>query len=98
MNSITVEELKPLISEVKIIDIRDNYRFILGHIPTAINIPMNFIMTNPENYLNNNEQYYICCEHGSRSKQVSEFLIKKGYNCVNIIGGYNEYKLLIHKQ
>lgn len=98
MNDITVEELKSLLPKTKIIDIRDKYQFNLGHIPTAINIPMNFIMTNPENYLEKNEIYYICCEYGSRSKHVSEFLVKKGYNCINILGGYNEYNLLSHKK
>lgn len=98
MNNITVEELNSLIPNINIVDIRDNYQFNLGHIPSAINIPMNFLMTNPENYLNNNEKYYICCEYGNRSKRTCDFLIKKGYTCINIQGGYNDYKLLIHRQ
>lgn len=98
MNNITVEELKALLPNAKVIDVRDNYQYNLGHIPTAVNVPMNFLMMNPENYLNQNEKYYICCEYGSRSKRVSDFLIKKGYNAINVLGGYNEYNLLIHKQ
>ena len=40
---ITITELKVLIPKAKIIDIRDNYQFNLGSIPTSINIPMNFL-------------------------------------------------------
>jgi len=92
-NSITVEELKMLIPKAKIIDIRDNYEFNLGSIPTSINIPMNFLITNPDSYLKRGEEYFIYCEYGSRSKVVCNELRRKGYNTVNVLGGYNEYKL-----
>ncbi len=90
---ITITELKVLIPKAKIIDIRDNYQFNLGSIPTSINIPMNFLLTNPSIYLNKNDTYYIYCEHGSRSKATCNNLTKQGYNVINILGGYSEYKL-----
>lgn len=92
-NSITVEELKMLIPKAKIIDIRDNYEFNLGSIPTSINIPMNFLLINPDSYLKRGEEYFIYCEYGSRSNKACYELSKKGYNVVNVLGGYNEYKL-----
>lgn len=92
-NSITTGELKTLIPRAKIIDIRDNYQFNLGSIPTSINIPMNFLITNPDSYLTKNNTYYIYCEYGSRSRTVCEILSKKGYNVINILGGFSEYKL-----
>jgi len=92
-NSITASELKLLIPRAKIIDIRDNYQFNLGSIPTSINIPMNFLITNPDSYLTKNDTYYIYCEYGSRSKTVCEILSKKGYNVINVLGGFSEYKL-----
>lgn len=92
-NEITTTELKELIPRAKIIDIRDNYQFNLGSIPTSINIPMNFLLTNPDSYLTKNDTYYIYCEYGSRSKTVCNELSKKGYNVVNILGGFSEYKL-----
>jgi len=90
---ITTTELKTLIPGAKIIDIRDNYQFNLGSIPTSINIPMNFLLTNPDSYLTKNNTYYIYCEYGSRSKNVCNVLKRKGYNVVNILGGFSEYKL-----
>ena len=51
MNDITVLQLKSLIPGVKIIDIRDNYQYNLGNIPTSKNVPVNFLLTNPNLYL-----------------------------------------------
>lgn len=98
MNSISVESLKELIPMVNIIDIRDNYQYNIGKIPTATNIPMNFLLMNPTNYLNKNEKYYIYCEHGFRSSRTCSILASLGYDVVNVTGGYNEYKLLMHKE
>lgn len=92
-NSITITELRKLIPGAKIIDIRDNYQFNLGSIPTSINIPMNFLLTNPDSYLAKNNVYYIYCEYGSRSKTVCSKLNQMGYNVINILGGFSEYKL-----
>lgn len=92
-SDISVMELKRLIPGVRIIDIRDNYQFNLGSIPTSINIPMNFLLTNPDVYLNKNNTYYLYCEYGNRSKSVCNKLYQKGYNVVNVIGGFSEYKL-----
>lgn len=92
MNNITTEELKSLIPNVKIIDIRDNYKYNLGNIPTSKNVPVNFLLTNPENYLNNIDTYYIYCEYGSTSSRTCNILRNKGYKVVNVLGGYNDYK------
>ena len=97
MNEIDIEELINTIDGKKIIDIRDSYLYRLGNIPSSINIPMNFLLMNPSNYLNRTEKYYIYCNYGISSKKVCEKLSNLGYNVVNIEGGYNSYKLFNHK-
>ena len=52
---------------------------------------------NPENYLEKDSKYYIYCEYGSRSEKACKVLINKGYNVVNVLGGYNDYKLSSYK-
>ncbi len=94
MNGITVSQLRRLIPNVKIIDIRDNYQYNLGSIPTAKNVPMNFLLTNTELYLNHYDTYYIYCEYGKTSSSACRKLKAKGYSVIDIIGGYNEYKRL----
>ena len=66
------------------------FPFVLGGaIAFLVNIPMNFLLTNPDIYLNKSDTYYLYCEYGSRSKGVCEKLSRKGYNVINISGGFS---------
>lgn len=89
--NITTDELKSLIGRINIIDVRDNYLFNLGNIPTSRNIPMNYILLEPNKYLNQNDIYYIYCTQGMQSSKVCYSLTLKGYKVINVLGGYNDY-------
>lgn len=84
-------DLKGLIGKVNIIDIRKNYLFNLGNIPSSINIPSSFLLINPEKYLTKDKEYYIYCSSGIKSPKVCSELANMGYNVVNVLGGYNDY-------
>ena len=62
-----------------------------NHIPNAINIPFEKLITNPSKYLNPNIKYFIYCQKGITSKRICNLLYNQGYNVVNIIGGYEEW-------
>ena len=96
MKEVSIEEIINKLDELNIIDIRDNYRFNIGSIPNSRNIPMNFLAMNAGNYLNKEETYYIYCEHGISSKLTCHKLVEMGYDVINIIGGYNAYRLYEH--
>jgi rhodanese-related sulfurtransferase len=98
MNEISIDDLMNLDSSSVIIDIRDNYKYNLGKISNAINVPVNFLVTNPKNYINHNQRYYIYCDYGYKSKAVCERLLKLGYDVVNVLEGYNGYLLYKHKK
>lgn len=93
---ISVKDLKELQTKEKlnIIDIRDNYNYKIGHIPTSINIIENKLLIMPNNYLNFKDTYYIYCKNGERSKSVVNILKQQGYKVINIEGGYNNYLLI----
>lgn len=91
MNEIDVKELKSLIGRVNIIDLRDSYIYNLGHIPTAKNIPYNFLIMNPNIYLNKSDKYYLYCDQGIKSSKICTNLLNSGYQVINVIGGYNSY-------
>ena len=74
-----------------LIDIRDKYEYMLGHIDKAINIPMNYLYMNPENYLNKEKKYYLYCDYGTKSRKLSSFLNDLGYKTISLIGGYEKY-------
>lgn len=92
MQRVEIEEVVKNIPNIKIIDIRDNYKFNMGNIPTSENVPMNFLIMNPSNYLEKGDKYYIYCEHGERSLRTCSILTKMGYDVVDISGGYEEYR------
>ncbi len=79
-------------TNINLIDIRDYYIYSSGTIKGARNIPYNFLFTNPEDYLNKNEVYYIFCSQGITSRKLCRYLASKGYKVVNIIGGYKAYR------
>lgn len=78
---------------LNIIDIRDRYRYLEGHIPNSKSIPYNELNRNPEKYLKKDNIYYLYCDSGFRSKYLVQRLNTLGYHTVNIIGGYNNYLL-----
>lgn len=92
---ITWNELKNKISLIKIIDIRENYLYNVLKIKNSQNIPYQFLIINPLDYLNKNDTYYLLCEYGHKSQMVSDILNKEGFNTYSIKGGIKEYKKMI---
>ena len=91
MNEISIDELMN-ISNPNIIDIRDNYNYSQGHIKESINIPYYSLLSNYSIYLKKNEVYYLYCNYGSQSKEISNRLNLFGYNTFYIKEGYLDFK------
>ena len=89
--SIKGSNLRSFLGKVNIIDVRKNFLYNLGSIPGSRNIPMDFLINNPDKYLNKNEEYYIYCTQGMESIKVCDKLSKKGYKVVNVLGGYQDF-------
>ena len=94
---ITWHELKKKLPNIKIIDIRENYLYSILRIKDSINIPYQFLILNPNDYLKKDIDYYLVCEHGHKSKLVSEILNKDGFITYSIIGGIKEYQKIEKK-
>ncbi len=77
---------------MKIIDIRNKKEFDNNNIPGSINVSFAKLIIQPEKYLNKNEDNYIMCAYGTKSKDVADLLSHKGYKVHNIDGGYNNYQ------
>ena len=89
---ITWHDLKNKLNFLNIIDIRDNYLYNVFKVNGSKNIPFQFLITNPSDYLDKNKTYYLLCEYGNKSKMVSEILNKEDYHTYSIIGGIKEYQ------
>ena len=92
MNSVSVYEFKKL-KNINIIDIRSIEKFNSNHIDGSINIPANILISNPDKYLTKMDKYYIYCQKGIQSKKICLILKTKGYNVINLEGGYEAWIL-----
>ena len=91
--SINIKEINNIDSNSNniLIDIREKYEYILGNINNSINIPYNYLMILPEEYLSKNKKYYIYCESGTASRKLCLHLTNLGYDVVDLVGGYKDY-------
>ncbi|MEG0775117.1 rhodanese-like domain-containing protein [Clostridium sp.] len=91
-NSIDVNEIEELIGEIDLIDIREPYEYRGGHLPSAKNIPMNTLLSDPEEYLEESKEYHIICQSGSRSSAACKLLKQNGFKVINVAGGTGRYR------
>ena len=90
--NISVTELKKL-NNPNLIDIRSVEKYNSNHIMNAKNISLEELLVRPEKYLNKYEKYYIYCRKGIQSRKLCQILSNKGFNVVNISGGYESWVL-----
>ena len=91
MNEISINNLINL-SNPKIIDIRDNYSYQQGHIKNAINIPYYSLLSNYSIYLNKQDTYYLYCDYGHQSMEISRRLNLFAYHTFYVKEGYLDFK------
>ena len=87
MSNISINDLFKIDKPI-IIDIRNKISYNNGHIDNAINIPYEELLVNYNKYLEKNKTYYIYCSRGIKSVKLCQIMRLKGYNTVNILGGY----------
>ncbi|TFU16131.1 rhodanese-like domain-containing protein [Thermus tengchongensis] len=82
------EELyRALESGAVVVDVRTPQEFAEGHVPGAINLPVENVVQWADT-LPKDKPVYLYCRSGNRSRQAAEYLKKKGYtNLYNLEGG-----------
>ena len=91
MNEISIYELLKL-PNPNIIDIRSNYSYNEGHLPSAKNIPYYSLLSNYNIYLNKFDKYYLYCDYGKQSMEISNRLNSFGYDTYYVKEGYLYFK------
>lgn len=92
--NITTDEAKSMMTkkEVDILDVRTPEEYQEGHIPKAVNLPLQDL-ENQVSTLDKNKTYVIVCRSGNRSGQASEILVSKGFSQIyNMEGGMLQWK------
>lgn len=75
-----------------IIDVRTAAEYDMGHIPSAINIPVDRINVNVARIKAVNKPIILCCNSGERSNTALQLLKAKGFK--EIYNGRNWEKIL----
>ena len=73
-----------------IIDVRSAEAFRQGHIPMAMNIPLEEIQGGRSN-LPRGRTLIFYCESGASSLKAARILAAKGYRTINTVGGIRQY-------
>ena len=94
MNEISIYELLK-IPNANIIDIRDKYTYNLGSLNGSKNIPYYSLLSNYSLYLNKKDTYYLYCDYGKQSKEISNRLNLFGYKTFYVKEGYLDFKNII---
>jgi len=76
-------------SQQSIVDVRTRAEFQSGHIPGAINIPLNEISSRLEELKSMPQPMIICCLSGGRSASAASFLQSYNIDCTDG-GGWQE--------
>ena len=77
-----------------LVDVREPYEFVSGHIPGAVNVPLSAIAATT---LPKDTPLFLYCLRGSRSKQAAGVLKQNEYSRVKSIGGIKQYKGQLEK-
>lgn len=80
-----------------VIDVRTAYEFDHGHVPHAINIPVDRVHANIERIKDLKKPNIFCCATGARSGQAVQIMKTKGLNEVYNGGNWEAVIKMINK-
>lgn len=97
INTISTIQLKTLLvkGNIQLLDVRTPKEIKEGFIKTAIfaNYYDNDFYDKASKQLDKRKTVYLYCRSGNRSGKSAKILQKKGYKVVNILGGFNQWKI-----
>lgn len=85
-----------LSNDAIIVDVRRPEYFRNGHIPMAVNVPMNKIEQEQIN-LPKSRKLVVYCDTGGASIKAARILADMGYRVINCVGGLTHYKASLTK-
>ncbi len=96
IKTITTAQLKVLLKKenIQLMDVRTPKERKLGAIQTAIftNYFDADFLRKATKKLDKNKTVYLVCRSGNRSGKACKLLKKEGYDVVNVLGGFNQWK------
>jgi rhodanese-related sulfurtransferase len=82
-----VRDVHDRLAEIQLVDCRENYEWVAGHVDGAIHIPVNSIMAGAGGDLDKTKPIAVICRTGNRSELATMMLQARGYDATNVEGG-----------
>ena len=82
----------PAANRPLLLDVRTTEEFAAGHIPSAVNIPVDELRSRLAE-LPQDREIVAYCQVGQRGYLATRMLRQKGLNVINLSGGYKTYRL-----
>jgi rhodanese-related sulfurtransferase len=82
-----VRDVYDRLDEIQLVDCRENYEWVAGHVDGAIHIPVNSIMAGAGGDLDKAKPIAVICRTGNRSELATMMLQARGYDASNVEGG-----------
>lgn len=93
VNQIPLSALAGLDESTILIDVRTEDEYAIGHLPQAVNIPLNLLRLKTR-MLSQNQSYILYCDTGRRSNAATYLLQKLGYKVSYLSRGVSQDPLL----
>lgn len=84
---ITSGELKPILGQVRLLDVREPEEFAESRIDNCTLIPLGELMMRVEREIPKDEDVVIYCAHGVRSMHALMAMARLGYNRLRSLDG-----------
>lgn len=81
-----------------IIDVREEYEYVSGHIENAYNVPYSNFSLISEIGLSFDSKIIVYCQSGNRSGMAARQLVEMGYTNVYDMGGINSWNYELIKE
>lgn len=76
---------------IRLFDVRTPDEYRSGHLPNAVNLPLQRIRDIMKLVLDKSTPIYVYCAHGRRAEQAGLYLVQFGYSDVTTIDGLADY-------
>lgn len=71
--------------DAMVLDVRSAEDFTGGHLPGAVNVPLEQVLSEPGRYTD--REVYVICQSGGRSAEAAQALTGAGARAISVTGG-----------
>lgn len=87
-----VRDVYDRLDEITLVDCRDLYEWVAGHVEGAVHLPVNAIMAGAGQDLDRSKPIAVICRTGNRSELATMMLQARGFDATNVEGGMEEWQ------